>query len=145
MRNLQLHTARGIGFDEVDKTPRDGALGNSLEQQVQSGAGREAAQEAAYGATGADVDGRDPQGGMRAPGFGDGVDLEFNVVDPNDFAPVDVDDLLIEQIAFEEEQSLGTVGGGPVRGTSGGVNIGVDGRDSGEGKDAVARFGFNNK
>jgi hypothetical protein len=70
---------------------------------LQSGARCEAAQKPAYSATGADVDGGHPHGGVRASSLGDGVDLQFNVVDANDFAPVDVDDLLIEQIALEEE------------------------------------------
>jgi hypothetical protein len=36
-------------------------------------------------------------------GFDGGVDLQVDVVDANDFASVNVDDLLIEEIAFEQE------------------------------------------
>ena len=70
---------------------------------MQSSAGRESAKKAANGATGADIDGGDPHAGMRMAAFGDGVDLEFNVIDTDDFAAIDVDDLLIQKIAFEEE------------------------------------------
>ena len=59
--------------------------------------------------------------------------------------PLNVDDLLIEEIAFEQEQAFGAVGGGPVGGIGGGVNVGVDGGDGGEGKNAVAGFGFDDE
>ena len=75
----------------------------------------------------------------------DGVDLEFDVVDADDLASVNVDDLLIEKISFEQEQAFGAVGGGPVRGIGGGVDVGVDGGDGGEGKNAVAGFGFDDE
>ena len=145
VRDFELDAARGIGFDEIDKTPGDGAGRNSLEQDVESGAGCEAAQQAADGAAGADIDGMNAQDGMRASGLGEGVDLEFDVVDADDFAPVNVDDLLIEEVAFEKEEAFGAVGGGPVRGIGGGVDTGVDGGDGGEGKYAVAGFGFNDE
>ncbi len=58
---------------------------------------------------------------------------------------MNVDDLLIEEIAFEEKQSFGAIGGGPIGGTGGGVDVGVDGGDGGEGKNAVAGFGFDNE
>ena len=82
---------------------------------------------------------------MRAPGIHRGVNLKVDVIDTDDFASIDVDDLLIEEIAFEQEQAFGAVGGRPIRGICGGVNIGIDGGDSGEGKNAVAGFGFDNE
>src|SRR5208282_4300074 len=116
----------------------NGAGRNSLEQKVKSGAGRDAAKKAANCAAGADIDGLNAQHGVSASGFDHGVDLQVDIVDPHDFASINVDDLLIEKIAFEEEQAFGAVGGGPVRGIGGGVNVGVDGGDGGEGKNAVA-------
>jgi len=103
VRNLQLDAASGIGLDEIDESPGDGARGDFLDQKVQGGAGRESAQKAAYRATGADIDGSDAQGGVKISGLGDGIDLEIDIVDADDFAAVDIDDLLIEQIAIEEE------------------------------------------
>jgi hypothetical protein len=87
-----------------------------VEQEVESGAGREAAEQAANGATGADIDGLNAEHGVGDSGFDDGVDVEFDIVDANDFASVNVDDLLVEEIALEQEQAFSAVGGGPVRG-----------------------------
>ena len=71
--------------------------------------------------------------------------MKFDIVDADDLASVNVDDLLIEEIAFEKEESFGAVGGGPVGGIGRGVNVGVDGGDGGEGKNAVAGFGFDDE
>jgi hypothetical protein len=103
VRNLEFDAARGIGFDEIDKTPGDRARRNSLEQDVKCGARRQAAQEATDGAADADIDRLNAQDGVRAAGLCDGVDLEVHVVDANDLASVNVDDLLIEKISFEQE------------------------------------------
>jgi hypothetical protein len=145
VRNLEFDAARGVGFDEIDITPGDVAGRDSLEQHVQSGAGSESAKKAADGAPDADVDGLDTQDGVSVSGFDHGVDLEVNVVDADDFTAVNVDDLLIEEIALEEEQAFGAVGSGPVRGVGGSVNVGVDCGDGGEGKNAVAGFGFDDE
>src|SRR5216684_357556 len=51
----------------------------------------------------------------------------------------------MRRIAFEKKEAFSAVGGGPVRGLGGGVNVGVDGGDGGEGKDAVAGFCFDDK
>lgn len=40
---------------------------------------------------------------MRVSGLGDGIDLEFDVIHTDDFASVNIDDLLVEEIAFEQE------------------------------------------
>ena len=56
VRDFEFDAARGIGFDEIDKTPGDGARRNSLQQDVESGARSETAQEAADSAAGADID-----------------------------------------------------------------------------------------
>ena len=144
-RPTEFDPARGIGFDKVYETPRDGAGRDSLEEEVKSGAGREAAQKAADGAAGADIDRLNAQHGMRASGFDHGIDVELDVVDADDLASVNVDDLLIEEIAFEEEQAFGAIRSGPIRGIGGGVDIGVNSGDGGEGKYAVAGFGFDNE
>src|SRR5208283_1759554 len=112
---------------------------------MESGAGRESAKKASNGATDSDIDGLNAEDGMSVSCFDRGVDLKVDIIDPHDFASVNIDDLLIEEIAFEEEQAFGAVGGGPVRGIGGGVNVGVDGGDGGEGKNAVAGLGFNDE
>jgi hypothetical protein len=140
--DLEFDAARGIGFDEIDKTPGDVAGRNFLKQEVKSGAGRETAEKAADGAANADIDGLDAEDGVRVTGFGEGVDLQVDIVDADDFASVNIDDLLIEEVAFEKEQSFGAVGGGPVGGIGGCVNVAIDGGYGREGKNAVAGFGF---
>src|SRR5271156_5012996 len=102
---------------------------------MESGARRESAKKAAHCAPDADINGLDVQDGTGVSGFDRGVDLKVDVVDADDFASINVDDLLIEQIALKKEQAFGAVGGGPVRGIGRGVNIGVDGSNGGEGKD----------
>ena len=103
MRDLQLHAAGRIGFDEIDKVPGDGAGRNLLDQEVQGGARSDTSEEAAYGATGTDIDGSNPQDGAGSSAVSYGIDLQFNVINADDLAAVDVDDLLIEQIAIEQE------------------------------------------
>lgn len=73
------------------------------------------------------------------------MNLKLDIVDADDFASVNVDYLLIEEIAIEQEQAFSAVGGGPFGGICGGVNIGVDGRDGGEGKNAVAGLGLDDE
>ena len=145
VRDFEFDAARGVGFDKVNETPGDGAGRNSLEQGVERSAGREASQKTPDGAADANVDRLDAQDRMRVSGFDHGVDLKIDIVDADDFASVNVNDLLIEEIAFEQEQAFGAVGGRPVRGIGGGVNVGVNGGDGGEGKYAVAGFGFNDE
>jgi hypothetical protein len=143
--NLELDAARGIGFDEIDETPWDGAEGNPLQQDLKSRTGRKSAEKAPDGAAGADIDGSNAQGVMKLTSLGDGIDLEFDVVDAHDLAAVNVDDLLIEKIAFEKEQALRTVGSGPVSRIGGSMNVGVD-RGDGRGREnAITGFGFNNE
>ena len=47
--------------------------------------------------------------------FRRGFHLQLDVVDADHFTSVNVDDLLIEQIAFQEKQPFRTVRSGPVR------------------------------
>ncbi len=140
VRNLEFDAARGIGFDEVDKTPGNGARRNFFEQDMEGGARRKAPQQAANRAANADIDGLDAEGGMQVSAFGRRVDLQVDVVHANDFASVNVDDLLIEKIAFEQEEAFSAVGERPLGGIGGGVNVRVNGGDGGEGKDAVSGF-----
>jgi hypothetical protein len=82
---------------------------------------------------------------VRASGFRHGFDLQVDVVDADDFASMNVDDLLIEKIPFQQEQAFGTVGERPVRGIGQSVNTGVNSGDRREGKHAVAGFRFDDE
>src|ERR1700746_2312996 len=114
MGDFKFDAARGIGFDQVDEAPRDGAWRNFLHQEMESGAGRETTQQATDSAAGAYVNGMNPQHCVGDPSFLCGLDFEIDVIDADDLASVDVDDLLVGEIALEKKQAFGAVGGGPV-------------------------------
>ena len=59
--------------------------------------------EPADGAAGADVDGDDVEQQVAV----DRRRLELDVVDADDLAAVDVDDLLVEQVALEQQHAVG--------------------------------------
>jgi len=105
VRDFQLDAAGGIGFDEIDESPGDGAGREFSGRGVcQSGYGGEAAQEAANRATGTDTDRSNPAlwyAGFR--GAATESILEFDIIDADNFAAIDVDDLLIEQVTIKEK------------------------------------------
>jgi len=93
---------RADRFDEIDEI--QGMCGEEFSGRgVQSGTGCEAAQEAANRATGTDIDRSNPHCGMRVPGAATESDLEFDIIDADNFAAIDVDDLLIEQVTIKEK------------------------------------------
>ncbi len=63
----------------------------------------QAAAEAPERAPRADVNAAD----VHPHAFAVGMDVELDVVHADDLSPLDVDDLLIEQIALEQEQAVG--------------------------------------
>ena len=101
--DLQLDAARRIGLEQIDELPRDHARRNPLEQRAQRERRDDALREPPDGAAGADVHGDDVQQQVAV----DRRRVELDVVDAHDLAAVDVDDLLIEEIALEEEQAVG--------------------------------------
>ena len=100
--DLQLDAARRIGLEQIDVLPRDDARRNLLEQRAQRERGHDALAQAADGAARADVDGDDVQRDVAV----DRRRVELDVVDADDLAAVDVDDLLIEQIALEQQHAV---------------------------------------
>jgi len=130
---------------EIDESPGDGAGRNFLDEELQSGTGCEAAQEAANRATGTDIDRSNPHCGMRVSGCSDGIDLEFDTLTRTTLRPFDVDDLLIEQVTIKEKLILRRRSQRASRRVRGGVNIRVDGGDGGEGKHAVPGFCFDDE
>src|SRR5205823_12682156 len=118
--DLQLHPAGWVGFEEVDVLPRNDARWNLVEQRPQREGGDDALGEAANRASRADVDGDDVQREMAV----DGGRVDLDVVHSDDLAAVDVDDLLIEQVALEEQDAVRW----HVVVPGGGVGIGADGR-----------------
>ena len=59
----------------------------------------------------------------------DGFLVEIDVVHADHFAAMDVDHLLVEQIALKQEQSFIAVAGRPLGRIVGGTNAAIDRRD----------------
>jgi len=102
VRDFQLDAAGGIGFDEIDESPGDWCGRNFLDEELQSGTGCEAAQEAANRATGTisiEVTALWYAGFrvQRRNRFGSSTSLTRTTL-----RPFDVDDLLIEQVTIKE-------------------------------------------
>ena len=61
------------------------------------------------------------------------VHLQLDIIHADDLAAVDIDDLLIEQVAFKKKQTFGAVCIWPVRGFGCGMDAGID-RGNGGGR-----------
>ncbi len=108
--DLELDAAGWIALDEVDVVPGDDAGAEACGDAVDGG-GWQALEDAADGSAEADLDLGDAEaegGGVVGRGFPDEVD----VVDADDLVAVDVDDLLVEEVALEEERGLVALEGG---------------------------------
>src|SRR3979409_1547406 len=97
MRDLHLAATGRVGFDEIDKLPGNFARRNALQQEAQGGKRDHSLEQTANGATRAHVHALDFQGEVVLHG----LQIKINIVDADYFAAVDVDDLLVEEIAGE--------------------------------------------
>ena len=118
VRDLELHAARRVGLDQIHVLPGDHARRDLLEQRTKRERRDDAFGEAPDGAASADVDRE--QGERHV--IVDGRRVELDVVHPDDFAAMDVDDLLIEEVALEQQHAVGHVVGLPARGVARGSN-----------------------
>ena len=100
--DLQLDAARRVGLEEIDEVPRDDARRNPLEQRPQRERRHHALGETPNGAARADVDGQDVQQQVAV----DRRRIDLDVVHAHDLPAVHVDDLLIEQVALEQEDAV---------------------------------------
>src|SRR5262249_26898297 len=94
-----------IGFEQVDVLPGYDAWRNALQECAKRERWHHAFGQTPDGAAGADVYGEDRERHVIVDGRG----VELDVVDPDNFSAVNVDDLLIKQIAFEQEHAVGNV------------------------------------
>ena len=100
--DLQLDPPRRVGLEQVDELPGDDPRRDLLEQRPQRERRDDALAETADRAPGADVDGDDVESDVAV----DRRRVELDVVDAHDLAAVDVDDLLIEEVALEQQQAV---------------------------------------
>jgi hypothetical protein len=95
---LQANPTRRI--DEIDELPRNDtgteAAGHTVHRSH-----RKPLEEAANGSAKADLDLHDPQ---RQLGFRGVLPVQIDIVDPYHLAAMDIDDLLIQKIAFQQNK-----------------------------------------
>ena len=139
--DLQLDAPRRIGLEQIDELPRDHPRRNPLEQRAQRERRDDALRQAPDRAAGADVDGDDVDREMAV----DRRRLELDVVDADHLAAVDVDDLLVEQVALEEQQAVGRGEAFPLRRIGGGADGGAGRANRVRGEHALARRGLDDQ
>jgi hypothetical protein len=105
--DAQLDATEWVGLDEVDEFPANGALRKPGLEFANHAGRREALEEAADGAGEADVNLSDTEFDVIVGAqFG-----EVDIVDADNFAAGDVDDLLVEKILLDGEPTfVGLVG-----------------------------------
>jgi hypothetical protein len=70
------------------------------------------------------------------------INLQIDIVHADDFAAVDVNHLLIQQVALQQEQSFRAIGSRPLPRRRRGADASVDGRDRREWQHPVAGLGL---
>ena len=102
VRNLQSHTARGIHFNQVDKVPRNRSRWNFFCDALNRSLGRDSLQQP-------------PHRSQRAHFHLDGAHLstaflrqpkQRDIVDSHNFSAMHIDNLLIHQVAIQQQQRL---------------------------------------
>ena len=73
------------------------------------------------------------------------VELKIDVIDPDNFAAIDVDDLLIEQVALQQKQALCAIDRGPFCGGGFGADAAINCGYGRKRQDAVARSRFHDQ
>ena len=137
VRDLQLHAPRWIGFEQIDVLPRDHARRHAIEKRPQGEARDDAFRQPPDGAARANVDGDDVERDVAV----DRRRIDLHVVDAHDLAAVDVDDLLVEEVALEQEEAVGRAVALPVGDIAGGAHAGAGGLDGGRWQHTFARRG----
>ena len=140
MRDLQLDPARGISFDHVDKVPRDTARRYFTEQNVQGVLGGDSAEKTPYGAARPNVHRMNAQHRKRSVPFLAGLEFQVDVVHANNFSPVDVDDLLIEKIAFQQKVAFHSIRQRPLARSGGRSNATRDPQNRLKRHDSISGF-----
>jgi hypothetical protein len=99
VRNLQLDAPGGIGFDDVDKVPGNLAWRDTEEQGAQGDCGDHAFEEPPDSATRTDIHAADSQDRTILGA----VMMEIDVIDAHHLAAVNVNHLLVQQVAAEQQ------------------------------------------
>ena len=125
-RNLQLDPARRIGLDKINEFPRDHPRRNFGQSSLQRRGGNHAFQQPADGAARAHIHRAKLENDVLVAN----LLVDVDVVDPHDFAAVNVDDLLVEQVALQQEHAFAAAVRRPLRGGGGDPHAAVDRTDA---------------
>src|SRR4029079_7519408 len=132
--DLELYPAGGIGFDEVNEVPGYAARRDLPQQRSQRHHRNYSLQQAPDGAAGPDVH----RAYFQHRTGGHGFLQQVQSVYPDDFSAKDVDDLLIEKVASQQQHAFRALAVGPVGGGRVGENAAIDRGDGTEWQHAVA-------
>jgi hypothetical protein len=116
-------------------------LGNLTQQSPERSDRNHALEQAADRAPRANIHRTDAEHGMP----GSKVLVQFDVIDANHFASMNVDDLLVEQVARQQEQTFGPVCDRPSRGRAIDAQAAIHRIDGTEGHHPVAGLGANDE
>ena len=100
--DVEAQAAQRVGFDHVGEFPGDGVGRNGPLQAADPGGRQDALEDAAENAADADIDFEHVQGVAHAIE----LDAHGDVVDADHLAAVDVDDLLVQQVAGDAQHVL---------------------------------------
>ena len=109
--DLEFDAARGIGLDQIHEVPRNDARRDFVEQQVQRLPWNYTFQQAPHRASRAHVH----FGNLQDEVIVAALLLHVDVVHANDFASVDIDNLLVEQVVLEHQHAFRTYERLPIR------------------------------
>src|SRR5947209_15425505 len=98
--DAQLRSARWISYDQLDDLPGNHPWLQSSDQCLYNHRGRYAFQQAAQRTSHANIN----LGDLDADSAVRRFRMQIDVVHTNDFSSVDVDDLLIQQVALEKKE-----------------------------------------
>ena len=102
MPDLQFHPSRRVDLDQVDDIPRDDPWREVRHQRLDGTGRNQVLQQASHRTTRTNFHTVDDQ---RLMSVGLSHD-EIHIIHTNDLPSVNVYDLLVEQIAFQEEKTL---------------------------------------
>src|SRR5579884_3374664 len=110
MRDLELYPPCRIGFDQIDEFPWNGSRRYSLQRRLERVHGNHALEQPANRSARTHIDRCHFQAHLTVFGLW----MKVDVVYPDNFATVNIYDLLVEKVTLESEQSL-TIYGMPLR------------------------------
>ena len=128
MLNAQLHPAGGIGLDQVHEFPGNDARRDLGQQHVQRHGGHHSRQQSAHRSPRAYIH----PGHLQRDVLIHRHRIEVHIVYPHHLAAVDVDDLLVQQVAAQQQKSFRLAGieWHPLRGAGGRLQFAAfDARD----------------